>query len=210
MLVLYPLFALVALVSADDSFEVGDFRTYPKVPKTATINGFADPIFDRLPECAKECVKQSTGNTPCPYWDTGCFCVMPQWSGLVAECFAKCDDANDVVKASSLAMSLCSSAGANTWMMPASVSTVLSQAAKGAVAEASATTTDDKKDAESTTEGSQTDKAAEETSKSEAKSDDAKSDAKSEAKSDEKSANVAGMAGAGFLASMIGLVSLLL
>ena len=44
-----------------------------RVPKTASINGFADPIYDLLPDCAKECVKFSTSNTPCPYWDTGCF-----------------------------------------------------------------------------------------------------------------------------------------
>ena len=44
---------------------------------------------DQLPECAKECVKQSTSSTPCPYWDTGCLCVMPQFAGAVGNCVAK-------------------------------------------------------------------------------------------------------------------------
>ncbi|ABN66274.1 putative glycosyl phosphatidylinositol protein, partial [Scheffersomyces stipitis CBS 6054] len=106
-----------------------NWATYPKVPKTASINGFADPIYALLPECAKECVKFSTGNTPCPYWDTGCFCVMPQWSGLVGQCVAEKCAGSDVVVATSLATSLCYRVGANTWMMPASISTELSVAA---------------------------------------------------------------------------------
>lgn len=118
-----PVFALAALVSA------GQWDTYPKVPKTASINGFADPIYEKLPSCAKECVKVTTKITPCPYWDTGCFCVMPQWSGMVGSCFAEKCKGSDVASATSLAYSLCEKVGANIWMMPASVSTQLSEAA---------------------------------------------------------------------------------
>ncbi|CCE86130.1 Piso0_005780 [Millerozyma farinosa CBS 7064] len=105
-----------------------NWATYPQVPKTASINGFADPIYGKLPDCAQPCVKKGTGNTPCPYWDTGCFCVMPQWSGQVAECIASQCKGEEVSSATSLAVSLCSSAGANTWMMPATVSSQLQQA----------------------------------------------------------------------------------
>ncbi|CAK9441096.1 uncharacterized protein LODBEIA_P49650 [Lodderomyces beijingensis] len=109
-----------------------DWATYPQVPKTASINGFADPIIDLLPQCAKECVKFPVNNTPCPYWDTGCFCVMPQWAGLVGQCIALSCSGDDVASATFLATSLCSTVGANTWMMPASISTMLSTAAGNA------------------------------------------------------------------------------
>lgn len=100
-----------------------NWDTYPQVPQTASINGFADYIYADLPSCAKECVKSSTSNTPCPYWDTGCLCVMPQWSGEVAECFAeKCTSEADAYTASSLAVSLCYRVGAGMWAMPSSVS----------------------------------------------------------------------------------------
>ncbi|KAK6201725.1 Frp1 ferric reductase [Scheffersomyces amazonensis] len=118
-----------------------NWATYPQVPKTASINGFADPIYAKLPDCAKECVKFNVGNTPCPNWDTGCFCVMPQWSGLVGQCVAQNCKGEEVVSATSLASSLCWSVGANTWMMPASISTALSSAA-GNVAAAVAIPTD--------------------------------------------------------------------
>ncbi|CCG23881.1 Frp1 ferric reductase [Candida orthopsilosis Co 90-125] len=117
---------LLSTVCADN------YATYPQVPKTASYNGFADPIIDVLPDCAKDCVKYSTKNTPCPYWDTGCLCVMPQWSGLVGQCIAENCTGSDVQSARFLATSLCSTVGANTWMMPASISTMLSTAAEGA------------------------------------------------------------------------------
>ncbi|KAK6456609.1 putative hyphal surface antigen precursor [Scheffersomyces xylosifermentans] len=123
------LFLLLSFVSVSLA---NNWATYPQVPKTASINGFADPIYDLLPQCAKKCVEFSTGNTPCPYWDTGCFCVMPQWSGLVAQCVAENCAGQDVVVATSLATSLCSKVGANTWMMPASLSTALATAAGNA------------------------------------------------------------------------------
>ncbi|GEQ69470.1 hypothetical protein JCM33374_g3142 [Metschnikowia sp. JCM 33374] len=107
-----------------------NWSTYPSVSKTATVNGFADPIMNNLPKCAQSCVGFSTNNTPCPYWDTGCLCVMPQWSGQVAACFVSaCSAASDLASATSAAYSLCSSAGANVWMMPASLSTELQKAA---------------------------------------------------------------------------------
>lgn len=111
------------------SVVLAGWDTYPSVPQSASINGFADPIYALLPECAKACVDYSTSSTPCPYWDTGCLCVMPQWSGVVGECFAESCSGTDVQKATSLAESLCTSVGANTWMMPASVSTDLLEAA---------------------------------------------------------------------------------
>ncbi|GMM33545.1 hypothetical protein DASC09_008700 [Saccharomycopsis crataegensis] len=117
MLSLFLITIILTLVSADN------WSTYPSISKTASINGFADPIYSNLPDCAKECVKFDTDNTPCPYWDTGCFCVMPQWSGEVADCFASKCSGSDVVSATSLAISLCNSAGAKTWMIPASAST---------------------------------------------------------------------------------------
>lgn len=125
-----------------------NWATYPQVPKTASINGFADPIIDFLPDCAKECVKFSTGNTPCPYWDTGCFCVMPQWAGLVGQCVAEKCKGKDVQSATSLATSLCSKVGANTWIIPKSIETQLSTAA-GKAATVSADVTSDSKAASS-------------------------------------------------------------
>lgn len=116
-----------------------NWDTYPSVPKTASVNGF-DRINSLLPECGKECPHLGTGNTPCPYWDTGCLCVMPQWSGPVAECFASSCSGEELVSCTSLATSLCSSVGANMWLMPASISTMLSNAVNAqATVEASST-----------------------------------------------------------------------
>ncbi|PSK38420.1 hypothetical protein C7M61_002983 [Candidozyma pseudohaemuli] len=122
-------------------FAVNQWSTYPSVPKTATYNGFADPIYDDLPECAKSCVELSTRSTPCPYWDTGCLCVMPQWSGLVAQCIVEGCRNTEVASATSLAMSLCIKVGANAWIMPSSVSDMLSLAA-GTAYSAPSTTPD--------------------------------------------------------------------
>lgn len=118
-----------------------NWDTYPSVPKTASVNGF-DRINSLLPECGKECPHLDTGNTPCPYWDTGCLCVMPQWSGPVAQCFASSCSGEELVSCTSLALSLCSSVGANMWLMPASVSTILINAVNAeATGDASATDT---------------------------------------------------------------------
>ncbi|CAN6675004.1 hypothetical protein TRVA0_078S00100 [Trichomonascus vanleenenianus] len=105
------------------------YSTYPSVRHTASINGFADPIYDKLPECAKPCVKESTSNTPCPYWDPGCLCYMPQWGSIVAECIADNCHGKDVSSASSLGHSLCLAVGATDWILSPSASTALSTAA---------------------------------------------------------------------------------
>ncbi|ODV77684.1 CFEM-domain-containing protein [Suhomyces tanzawaensis NRRL Y-17324] len=131
-----------------------NYATYPQVPKTASINGFADPIFSKIPSCAQDCVKFGTGNTPCPYWDTGCLCVMPQWSGLVAQCVAQNCKGSDVADVASLATSLCSSVGANTWMMPGSISTELSSAAGNARAGSADASTTGSVSASTTASGS--------------------------------------------------------
>ncbi|ODV64650.1 hypothetical protein HYPBUDRAFT_96133, partial [Hyphopichia burtonii NRRL Y-1933] len=111
----------------------GNWDTYPQVPKTASINGFADPIESKLPSCAKDCVKFDTDNTPCPYWDTGCLCVMPQWSGEVAEfsCLVDACSGTDINSFTSLATSLCSSAGVGSpyWYIASSDSSLLASAA---------------------------------------------------------------------------------
>ena len=46
-------------VAADTTTAAGDnpYATFPSVPKTATINGFADRIYALLPECARDCVR---------------------------------------------------------------------------------------------------------------------------------------------------------
>ncbi|CAN6626614.1 hypothetical protein TRVA0_011S00210 [Trichomonascus vanleenenianus] len=114
-----------------------NWDTYPSVKQTASINGFADPIYNKLPDCAQDCVKFNTNNTPCPDWDTGCLCIMPQWSGEVAECVAQKCAASDVRKVTSLALSLCSSVGANRWEMPSSISVELAAAAAKVTADSS-------------------------------------------------------------------------
>ncbi|KGU25916.1 hypothetical protein MG7_03285 [Candida albicans P34048] len=133
--------ALAATVSAT-SDGTNAYTAYPSVAKTASINGFADKIYDQLPECAKECVKQSTSNTPCPYWDTGCLCVMPQFGGAIGDCVAKNCKGKEVDSVESLATSICSSAGVGEpyWMIPSSVSDALAKAANAASATTSVET----------------------------------------------------------------------
>lgn len=116
-----------------------NWATYPSVAKTQSVNGF-DPINSLLPECAQECPHYDTDNTPCPYWDTGCLCVMPQWSGAVAECFIESCSGDDLEKATSLAYSLCTKVGANVWMMPSSISSALSAAVAEGETDAETTT----------------------------------------------------------------------
>ncbi len=106
-----------------------NYSTYPSVPHTASINGFADPIYDLLPTCAQTCVSISTDITPCPYWDTGCLCVITTFASSVADCIAESCYGNDVVKAVSLAKSLCNSVGAGTWVVSSTIDSELSVAA---------------------------------------------------------------------------------
>ena len=146
--------ASLSLVYAAD--EADAYTQYPSVPHTASINGFADRIYDQVPSCAQECLKQSTSNTPCPYWDTGCLCVMPQFGGAVGNCVAENCQGSDVGSFESLATSICSSAGVwePYWMIPGSVSSALASAA---TAEVEATTTDEATTtAEETTEAEET------------------------------------------------------
>lgn len=107
------------------------YETYPSVAHTASINGFADPIYAKLPACAHSCVERSTASTPCPYWDTGCLCVMAPWGNAVAACIAEKCKGGDVVTATSLAVSACSAAGVWSpyWIIAPSASSVLSVAA---------------------------------------------------------------------------------
>lgn len=118
------------------SFAANPYATYPSVARSASINGFADPIYGQVPECAKECLKKDTSVTPCPYWDPGCLCVIPTFAGAVAECIAQNCQGDLVQLATDLAVGLCNSVGANTWMIPASLVTALSEARKEAVATA--------------------------------------------------------------------------
>lgn len=108
MIFALPLAALVASAAAETA---NQWATYPSVPKTATINGFADPVFDSLPECAQPCVKESTSSTPCPYWDTGCLCVMTTWSSKVTECYAEKCTGSDAQKAYDASVNICKNAG---------------------------------------------------------------------------------------------------
>ena len=111
--------------------EDNPYTIYPSVAKTASINGFADRIYDQLPECAKPCMFQNTGVTPCPYWDTGCLCIMPTFAGAIGSCIAEKCKGQDVVAATSLGTSICSVAGVwdPYWMVPANVQSSLSAAA---------------------------------------------------------------------------------
>ncbi|KAF3985791.1 hypothetical protein FT663_03647 [Candidozyma haemuli var. vulneris] len=104
-------FATIASLMAVALAADNPYETYPPVPKTASINGLADPINDQLPECAQPCFARSTSNTPCPYWDTGCLCVMQPWTEPVAECIANNCKGKDVDLATSLAISQCSVVG---------------------------------------------------------------------------------------------------
>ena len=130
---------LASFVSAESSIteaptttaEDNPYTIYPSVAKTASINGFADRIYDQLPECAKPCMFQNTGVTPCPYWDTGCLCIMPTFAGAIGSCIAEKCKGQDVVSATSLGTSICSVAGVwdPYWMVPANVQSSLSAAA---------------------------------------------------------------------------------
>ena len=40
--------------------------------------------------------------TPCPYWDTGCLCIMPTFAGAIGSCIAEKCKGQDVVAATSL------------------------------------------------------------------------------------------------------------
>ncbi|WEJ97771.1 hypothetical protein PSN45_005332 [Yamadazyma tenuis] len=125
------IFSLAAATIALGASTTNPYATFPSVPHTASINGFADRIYADLPSCAQACVKQDTGITPCPYWDTGCLCVITNWSGEVADCVASACAGSEVGTFTSLATSLCSSAGVPSpyLFLPDSASAALISAA---------------------------------------------------------------------------------
>ena len=62
---IYCLIAILSIAIAADEDSIttapttivdNPYATYPSVPKTASINGFADRIYDLLPEWAKPCM----------------------------------------------------------------------------------------------------------------------------------------------------------
>lgn len=111
------------------------YETYPSVPKTASVNGFADPMETAgLPDCADACIGIDTGITPCPYWDTGCLCVMSNWGGQVADCVADSCGAAEVQSFTQLASSVCSQVGVPSpyWFIPATASAALEAVVTGA------------------------------------------------------------------------------
>ncbi|RCK59449.1 Repressed by TUP1 protein 5 [Candida viswanathii] len=152
---LLSLASLAVVRAADETTAAGDdnpWATFPSVPKTASINGFADRIYDLVPACAQECLRESTRSTPCPYWDTGCLCVMPQFAGNIGNCVAENCRGEEIGSFESLATSLCSTVGVwePYWMIPASVSSALAEAATAADVEAT-TTSEDSAPTEETT-----------------------------------------------------------
>lgn len=136
-----PVLSLIPIAAIAAAAE-NPYSNYPSVAKTATINGFADKVYDTFPQCARECVKQNTGNTPCPYWDIGCLCVMPQWNSPVAQCIAQNCAGADVSSASNVAVASCSAAGVwlPYWIINDAASAALSSAGQKQVA---ASTTSD-------------------------------------------------------------------
>lgn len=112
-------------MAADDN----PYADFPSVPRTATINGFADPVYDSMPACARSCLDQDVGLTPCPYWDTGCLCVIQSFAGAVANCIADSCQGSDVDTASSVAYDVCVSVGAGNWFIPESAQAALASAA---------------------------------------------------------------------------------
>lgn len=143
--------AVAAVVKAETT--TNPWATYPAVPKTASINGFADPVYSQVAECAQKCLDENadTGSTPCPYWDTGCLCVMQNWSGAVAQCVAESCSGDAVQTFTQVASAQCSTVGAPSpyWFIPDSAATALAEAASNG---GDATTTD-AATTEATTEG---------------------------------------------------------
>lgn len=154
---------LAAIISIASAAEGNNWATYPSVAKTASINGLADRFYDQLPSCAQECYKKPTSSTPCPYWDTGCLCVIPTWINAVAACIAENCKGKDVASATDPAISACSAAG--VWepylIINGAASTSLQEAAAAAATEAasSSKTSQPEKTSEATTEAQTSEKA---------------------------------------------------
>ncbi|EMG47531.1 putative cell surface antigen [Candida maltosa Xu316] len=130
------LFFFILLVSAKKDKGTAstiNFATFPNIQTTASINGFADPIYDLMPECARyHCLKFGTNLTPCAQWDAPCLCVNSKWMGLVGQCIADNCRGEDVASATFLAKSVCSAVGINTFSIAKSVSKLLTSAAESA------------------------------------------------------------------------------
>ncbi|KAI5970507.1 hypothetical protein CANMA_000416 [Candida margitis] len=153
-----------ALTTIIDTEAENPYATFPSVARTASINGFADRIYDQLPECAKACMFESTGSTPCPYWDTGCLCVMPQFGGAIGQCVADNCQGDAIGSVEYLATSICSSAGVwdPYWFIPESVSEALASAAAVVVeAETTVASTEETAATNEAQEGSSVDTGAE-------------------------------------------------
>ena len=151
------LLAAAALVQAADN----PYADFPSVPKTASINGFADPILGLVPECAKLCLTDNadTGSTPCPYWYTGCLCVMPQFGNKIADCIAKLCKGADVRTATDVAKNKCQEVGVwePYWQIGDAQKKALDEAAK-----VEATTTEDNKPTETSQQQQQPTQTSEE------------------------------------------------
>lgn len=112
--------------------EENPYSRFPKVPKTATINGFADRVLDDSPLCAKQCLSLKIEAGPCPYWDVGCFCVLSKHVKHFAKCIYDNCAGEDVYAASRVAVNKCSAVGVDApyWMIDAADSSALESAAK--------------------------------------------------------------------------------
>lgn len=53
-------------ISSAQAETTNQWVTFPSVAKAASINGFADNIYNSLPECTRLCVESDTGSMPCP------------------------------------------------------------------------------------------------------------------------------------------------
>ncbi|KAM9918512.1 hypothetical protein OXX59_008606, partial [Metschnikowia pulcherrima] len=119
-----------AITGGSSSSSTQTTATTTAVARTATINGFADAVYDYIPECAKACVAQDTSSTRCPYWEMGCLCVWTPWSSLVGECVAESCKGADVAQFTSAATSACRSytVPAPYWVIDATASSMLASA----------------------------------------------------------------------------------
>ncbi|KAK7679506.1 hypothetical protein QCA50_017407 [Cerrena zonata] len=111
-----------------------NYETYPSVAHTASFDGFADPIYDKVPSCAQKCLRDTVSDaedTVCPYWDTGCLCVMESFNDAQVSCLVDACSGTDINSFTSLATSLCSSAGVGSpyWYIASSDSSLLASAA---------------------------------------------------------------------------------
>lgn len=123
-----------------------NYETYPSVAHTASFDGFADPIYDKVPSCAQKCLRDTVSDaedTVCPYWDTGCLCVMESFNDAQVSCLVDACSGTDINSFTSLATSLCSSAGVGSpyWYIASSDSSLLASAAAKTTADSESSAT---------------------------------------------------------------------